>query len=87
MVFVSLVPSCLRGYFVGPICFLVAISWVQKCFSVVVRGSKMFFRGYFVGPKIFLLGILCIQKLLSGAFRGSKMFSHGDFMSLIFLFS
>ena len=60
----AIVPSYLRGYFVGSKFFLVGVSWVQHVFlwvfcrskyffSQVFRGSKMFSRGYFVGPKFF----------------------------------
>ena len=43
------------GYFVGLNFFLVVISWVQKFFSSVIRGSKTFCRRYFVDPKFFLV--------------------------------
>ena len=44
---VCLVPSCqrtcLRGYFVGPKCFLQGTLYVQNFFSLVFRGSNFFF--------------------------------------------
>ena len=59
-----IVPSCLRGYFVGWKYFLVGISWVPNFFSWVFCMIQSFFRGYFLGPKFFTVGLkLSLRKL------------------------
>ena len=53
--------SWLRGYFVGPKFFLVGISRIEKFFSRVFRGFKIFSRRFFVGSKIFRVGITLVH--------------------------
>ena len=73
--FSAIVQSCLRGYFVGPIFFLLGISWVQN-----------FSRGYFVGLKVFLVGISWVWNFFSRVFRGSKIFLVGPKFFLVSIF-
>ena len=54
--FLAIVPSSFRGYFLGPKFFLVGISWVQNIFSWAFHRFKTFSRGYLVGPKFSLVG-------------------------------
>ena len=86
MILVGSVPSCLRGYFVGPKFFLLGNSWVPKFFLWVCVGSEFFSRGcfvvskffsrrYFVGSKFFLLGISWVPNFFLWVFVGSKFFS------------
>ena len=62
-----------RGYFVGPKFLLVGISWAQKTFSWVFRGSQYFF----VGPRFFLVGISWVLNFLSWV---TSLFSVADRM-------
>ena len=78
----------------GPKFFLLGISWVQKFFSWVFRGSEIFSRGYFVdpkffswvfvGPKFFLVSIFVGPKFSCGYFVCSKFFSREYFAGPIF---
>ena len=72
---VSLVPPC-HPAFVG-------ISWVQKFFSWVFHGSKIFSRGYFVGPKFFSRGYFVGPKFSRG-YSWVWNFSCGYFVGQIF---
>ena len=60
---VGLVPSCLRGYFVGPKFFPVDISYVSIFFLRLFRVPKIFSCQRFVGLKFFLVGIWWVQDL------------------------
>ena len=59
----GLVPWGIRGYFVGPKFFLVAILWVQSFFLVGASWSK-----------IFLVGSSLAQNLFSWELHGSNFF-------------
>ena len=61
----------------GPNCFPVGISWVQKFFSRVFRDSQFFSRGYFLGQRFFLVGISEVKDFFSWVFLRSKIFSRG----------
>ena len=65
-------PSCLRGYFVGPNFFLVAIWSVpeSKIFSRGYLWVQNFFWWVFHGSKIFS----CVSNFFSWVFRGSSHF-------------
>ena len=93
----AIVPSYLRGYFVGSKFFLVGVSWVQNVFlwvfcgskyffSQVFRGSKMFSRGYFVGPKIFFVCFFWVRNFSRGYFIGQFFFLVGSLWVQIFLY-
>ena len=60
----------------------VVISWVQKFFSWISRGSKIFSRGYFMGPKSFPVGISWVQNFFWWIFRGFKIFLVGNYVIL-----
>ena len=57
----------------GPMFFLVGISWVPNFFTWVFRGSEIVFRGYFVGPNFFLVAISRVQNSSCGCFVGTSL--------------
>ena len=69
----AIVPSYLRGYFVGSKFFLVGVSWVLFSCEYFV-GPNIFSRRYFVGPKCFLVDILWVRNFSRGYFIGQFFF-------------
>ena len=67
----AIVPSCLRGYFVGPKFFLVGVSWVRI----------FFLCRYFLGSKVFLAGVSWVQNFFSWIFHEFKISPRGYFVS------
>ena len=69
----AIVPSYLRGYFVGSKFFLVGVSWVLFSCEYFV-GPNIFSRRYFVGPKCFLVDIFWVRNFSRGYFIGQFFF-------------
>ena len=70
--FSTIVRSCIRRYFVGPIFFVVFCEY--KIFSRGYFVGLKLFSWVFVGPKYFLVGISWVQNIFSWVFVGPKFF-------------